>query len=85
MDDFVLILGLASACLTMFAFLPQLIKIIRTKHTKDLSLFMLIMLEVGISGWLAYGILISDPPIIVANAVSVTLLTITLILKIKYG
>ena len=69
----------------MFAFLPQLIKIIRTKHTKDLSLFMLIMLEVGISGWLAYGILISDPPIIVANSVSVTLLTITLILKIKYG
>jgi len=85
LDNFVLILGLASASLTMFAFLPQLVKIIRTKHTKDLSLFMLIMLEVGISGWLAYGILISDPPIIVANAVSVILLTITLILKIKYG
>jgi len=85
LDDLILVLGLASACLTMFAFLPQLIKIIRTKHTKDLSLFMLIMLEVGISGWLAYGILISDPPIIVANSVSVTLLTITLILKIKYG
>ena len=85
MDDLILVLGLVSACLTMFAFLPQLIKIIRTKHTKDLSLFMLIMLEVGISGWLAYGILISDPPIIVANSVSVTLLTIILILKIKYG
>ena len=85
MDDLILVLGLFSACLTMFAFLPQLIKIIRTKHTKDLSLFMLIMLEIGISGWLVYGILISDPPIIVANSVSVTLLTITLILKIKYG
>ncbi len=85
MDNLILVLGLASASLTMFAFLPQLIKIIRTKHTKDLSLFMLIMLEVGISGWLAYGILISDPPIIVANSVSVTLLTIILILKIKYG
>jgi len=85
LDNFVLILGLVSACLTMFAFLPQSIKAIRTKHTKDLSLFMLIMLEIGISGWLVYGILISNPPIIIANAVSLIFMTIILIMKIRFG
>ena len=85
MDTIFLIIGLIAASCTTFAFLPQSIKAIKTKHTKDLSLAMLILLELGIVTWLAYGIYDKDIPIIMANTVSFIFITITLVLKIKYG
>lgn len=85
MDTIFLIIGLFAAACTTFAFLPQSIKAIKTKHTKDLSLAMLILLELGIITWLAYGIYDEDIPIIMANTVSFIFITVTLVLKIKYG
>jgi len=84
LDTFTLILGLTAAFLTTFAYLPQSLKAIRTKHTKDLSLPMILMLELGLITWLIYGILISSIPIIAANTISIVLMTIILYLKIKY-
>lgn len=82
--DFILIIGLLGAAGTTFAFLPQSIKAIKTRHTKDLSLAMLVMMEAGIICWLIYGILDYDIPIIAANSVSIFFMTVTLWLKIKY-
>ena len=84
METFTLVLGLVAATLTTFAYLPQSIKAIRTKHTKDISLPMVLMLEFGLITWLIYGILISSIPIIAANTVSIGFMSIILILKIKY-
>jgi MtN3 and saliva related transmembrane protein len=84
METFSLILGLTAAVLTTFAFLPQSIKAIRTKHTKDISLPTLIMLEAGLITWLAYGILIESIPVIAANTVSIVIMTVMLYLKIRY-
>lgn len=80
-----LIIGLIAASLTTFAFLPQSIKAIKSRHTGDISLLMLIMLEVGIIIWIVYGFLEKDIPLLAANSVSFVLITITLFLKIKYG
>ena len=85
MDKVVLWLGLAAAGLTTFSFLPQAIKTIRTKHTKDLSLPMLIMLVAGVALWMIYGFIISDVPLILANTISLVLMITILILKVKYG
>ena len=84
METFTLVLGLIAATLTTFAYLPQSIKAIKTKHTKDISLPMVLMLEFGLITWLIYGILISSIPIIAANTVSIGFMTIILILKFKY-
>ena len=84
-EHLILAIGLLAAFFTTFAFLPQSIKTIKTKHTKDLSLAMLIMLELGIISWLAYGIVKSDIPIIMANTVTFVFITITLIMKLRYG
>ncbi|MBK6538036.1 MAG: SemiSWEET transporter [Ignavibacteria bacterium] len=80
-----LIIGLVAASLTTFAFLPQSIRAIKTKHTKDLSLPTLIMLEIGIVIWIIYGFLISDIPLLAANTISFIFMTVTLRLKLKYG
>ena len=81
----ILILGLVAAGFTTFSFLPQSIKAIKTRHTKDLSIQTLIMLLIGIGLWLIYGILISNIPLVAANGISFIIMCIMVYLKIKYG
>jgi len=84
-DKLIIILGLVAAGFTTFSFLPQSIKAIKTKHTKDLSIQTLIMLLTGIGLWLIYGILILNIPLIAANSISFVIMCLMLYLKIKYG
>ncbi|HMQ67548.1 MAG TPA: SemiSWEET transporter [Ignavibacteria bacterium] len=83
--DTTLTVGLIAASLTTFAFLPQSLRAIKTKHTKDISLPMLLMLEFGVVVWIVYGSMISDIPLLAANIISFIFVTITLVLKLKYG
>lgn len=78
------IIGLIGASLTTFAFLPQAVKTIRTKNTRDLSLFMYLMAGLGTLMWLIYGILIGDLPIIMANTVSSFFVYTIIVMKLKY-
>ena len=54
--DWLLVLGLVAAVFTTSAGIPQLIKAIKTKSTKDLSLGMFIILSIGVLLWLIYGL-----------------------------
>ncbi len=78
------IIGLTAAALTTFSFLPQALKIIKTKHTKDLSLGMYLVFSTGVVLWLVYGILIRDIPVIVANLITAIFTITILVLKIRY-
>ncbi len=78
------IIGLLAAACTTFGFFPQLIKIIRTKKTEDISLYMYVILICGVILWEIYGIIIKDIPIIVANIVTLVLTISILALKIIY-
>lgn len=79
------ILGIVAGVLTSIAMMPQLIKVLRTKNVKDLSVLMLLVLISGLSLWVWYGILQKEWPIIISNAfsvlVNVTLLSCCLIFK----
>jgi len=70
--------------LTTIAFLPQVIKAWKSKHTKDISLIMFIVLTIGIFLWVVYGFLILSMPVIAANVVTFVLALTILILKLKY-
>jgi MtN3 and saliva related transmembrane protein len=78
------IIGFVAGALNTFCFLPQVIKIWKTKETKDLSLLMYIALTVGTVLWLTYGLVLNQPPIWVANGVALTLTVSILYLKIKH-
>jgi MtN3 and saliva related transmembrane protein len=82
--DYITVIGLVAASLTTFALMPQSIKAIRTRHTKDISYAMVIMLDCGLICWLTYGLLTNSLPIIAANTVSIVFATIILFMKIKY-
>ncbi len=78
------LLGLAAAACTTISSLPQAIKIIKTKHTKDLSLGMYAVLTTGVLLWLLYGILTKDLPVTLANGITLIFTTTILFLIIKY-
>tara|TARA_B110000881_G_scaffold156141_1_gene138977 strand:- start:461 stop:724 length:264 start_codon:yes stop_codon:yes gene_type:complete len=77
-------IGFFAAFCTTFAFLPQALKVYKSKSTKDISLYMFIIFTIGVFSWLVYGIIISDLPIILANAVTLILSLFILLFKLKY-
>jgi len=79
------IIGLVAATFTTFSFIPQALKILKKKETKDLSLLMCLSLETGIFLWFVYGLLIGNIPIVVANGVTLIFTTLVLVLKLKFG
>ena len=77
-------IGLIAAVFTTSSFFPQVVKIWKTKQTKDISTTMYIAMMIGTCFWLTYGILINSFAIIVANIVSGLLVLFVLLFKLFY-
>ena len=83
--DIVTLMGYVAGVCTTSAFLPQAIKIVKTKHTKDISLIMYSVLTTGVVLWCTYALINHDWPLALANGVTLFLAGWILILKIRYG
>jgi MtN3 and saliva related transmembrane protein len=79
------LIGFAAAALTTLSFVPQALQTIKTKDTSGISLWGYIMFWSGIACWLAYGFALSDMPLIIANVITLALVSVILALKIKHG
>jgi MtN3 and saliva related transmembrane protein len=79
------IIGALAAVLTMFSFVPQIFRSLRTKSVKDVSPITLFQLSAGVCLWMIYGIARRDPIIIFANAVTLVTLSILIFLYFKFG
>lgn len=79
------ILGLSAAMLTTLCWVPQAIRTIRTRDTRAISLITQCAFAAGVFLWLLYGLAIGSTPIILANAVTLVLVTTILALKLRYG
>lgn len=77
-------IGFVAAVLTTTAFVPQFIKVWKTRSTRDISMRMYLMLCMGIFLWLVYGIRLHSLPIILANGVTLGLTLAILALKLKH-
>ncbi len=77
-------LGLVAGTLTSIAAIPQLVKTLRTKHARDISVWQPLLLAIGIALWLVYGMLIHDLPLVLANIVPLICNIMLTILKLRY-
>ncbi|MFH0925152.1 MAG: SemiSWEET transporter [bacterium] len=82
---YVKLIGFTAGLFTTGCYFPQLQKIVKTKHTADISLGMFSFLTVGIFLWLIYGIVQGDIVIILANFIALIFNIFILYYKIKYG
>ncbi len=79
------IIGSLAAILTTASYVPQLIKVLKHRHTKSISLCMYAILTCGIATWFAYGVMINSPSIIWANGLTFVMSLTILITKIRCG
>ncbi|HEV2558066.1 MAG TPA: SemiSWEET transporter [Microvirga sp.] len=77
--------GYAAALCTTGAYVPQVLKVWRTRATQDISLRMFLVLVTGLALWLTYGIWKGEWPLILANAVTLMLASTILFFKFKHG
>lgn len=77
-------IGYLAAICTTIAFIPQAIKVYKSKHTKDISMGMFLLMNAGLIFWLIYGVIIFSYPIILANAITIIFALYILFMKIKF-
>jgi len=82
--DTITIIGLIAAAFTTIALFPQLLKVWKTKSTKDISTGMFALYCGGVFLWFVYGVYLNDLPIMIANSLAFIQALIILILKAKY-
>ena len=75
-------LGYAAALLTTGSFVPQAMHTLRTRDVSGISLGMYGSFTGGVSLWLAYGVVLREWPIVVANTVTLMLALTILVVKI---
>jgi MtN3 and saliva related transmembrane protein len=74
-------IGYAAAILTTSSFIPQAVKVIKTKNTQGISLIMYVMFSIGVALWLIYGIMLKNIPIALANSITLSLALVILYFK----
>jgi MtN3 and saliva related transmembrane protein len=78
-------IGFFAGLLTSGAAIPQVLQTYRTKHARDLSMWQLVLLTLGMLLWLIYGISLNDLPLILANLFSIVCYTTLISMKLRYA
>lgn len=78
-------IGLAAASLTTIAFLPQALKVWRSRSAADISLAMFMLFLSGVALWMAYGLLIGSYPVFLGNLVTFVFALAILVAKLRFG
>lgn len=77
-------IGYTAATLTTCSFVPQVWQTWRSKNASSISLLMYSVLITGSSLWLVYGLLLGAWPLVVANAVTLSLVIMIWFMKLRY-
>ncbi len=79
------LLGYTAAFLTTVSFVPQVWRTFRTRDVSGISLRMYSIFTAGIAVWLAYGIVLKEVPMMLANSVSLVLACTVLVMRLRYA
>ncbi len=78
-------IGFLAALLTTIAYIPQTVKVIKTRDTRSISLGMYATISCGIFRWLVYGVLIGSASLIVCNGLTLVMALVILVMKLRHG
>ncbi len=83
--DMIELIGLLAGFCTTLAFLPQVLRTLRTGSAQDFSLVMLLLFVGGVGLWFVYGALAGLPSVVAANAATLLLTLPILWVKLRRG
>jgi MtN3 and saliva related transmembrane protein len=84
MISLTVIIGLAASALVTVAYIPEVVKTVTARHTRDLSLAWIIILDAGQLLFLIYGNDIGSLPLIISGGAGVLMMSIMLAYKLIY-
>ena len=84
MEILTAVVGYSAAVVGTLFMMPQVLKAWRSKSVEDLSLASAALYFLNGILWLAYGLLISAWPVVVANAIAFLISVVQLTLKLRY-
>ena len=76
------IVGYIAAAMSVAGFAPQAWQIIKTRDTSSLSTPMWILEVAAFGGWIVYGVLLGELPIIIPNSLCFLIASFILVMKI---
>lgn len=79
------LLGYVAATLTTLSFVPQVWRTLRTHDVSGISLRMYSVFTLGVAVWLAYGVVLGETPMMIANSVTLVLACAVLVMRVRYG
>ncbi|MFC1999053.1 SemiSWEET family sugar transporter [Chloroflexota bacterium] len=79
------IVGQVSGALVTLSLIPQVIRVYKLKSAREISLMFTTLLWLGLFGWIAFGFLRNELPIILWNVIGAAITTSLLYAKLKYG
>lgn len=79
------VIGLVAGFINISSFLPQIIKALQTKKTRDLSLATFLALSVGTCLWILYGVMVGSFAVTITNGIFLCLLFVIIVLKFRYS
>jgi len=77
--------GYLAGILTTVAFIPQVIRLWRTRSARDISLGMYWAFTAGVALWLVYGLMIDALPVVITNGVTLVLAGAVLLLRLRFS
>jgi len=83
--DTIDLIGYAAAICTTASWIPQVLRTWRSRSVDDLSLGMLAAFSTGVLLWLIFGLALGSRPIIAANAVTLALNLLLVVLRIRFA
>jgi len=78
------LLGLAAATLTTGCFVPQVVRLWRTRNAEGISLVTFAAFSAGVALWLGYGLILGALPIILSNAITLVLAIAIIVLTVRF-
>ena len=85
LDDTMMgVIGILAGILILSGWVPQIAKGYRTKKLTDVSSYLMILIFVGATLWLIYGMALDDVYIMGVNLAAMFLTMLLLAMKLKY-
>jgi MtN3 and saliva related transmembrane protein len=76
------IVGYIAAAMSVIGFTPQAWRIVKTRDTSSLSTPMWVLEVCAFAGWIVYGVMLMEWPIIIPNSICFLIASFILMMKV---
>jgi MtN3 and saliva related transmembrane protein len=78
------LIGAIAGTLTTISFVPQVMRVFKTKQTRDISMTMMLLFSLGVAMWVAFGYLVDSMPVVWTNAMTLVLALTIVAAKVRF-